>query len=433
MSVVSLQQVEQDMKNAVHSPNVVANLYSSIENILHLVDCILETNGAAGWAANVKDDEGKQILTPQEQATFEKSMEPYTGLLIAFFKETDDDDIDDHLSFFPQKMKTMSGGAVGIDELYDKVISYLQYLNQQSQQFAKTSNLGIVKWESSYDDMSTGAPLDDPKPFIPLGAALTPVFPTALQVAEQMPVPARAIVFFTYLLMDTTRLMIGISPIDWPTSRKILSLVLSVIDILRGDWKKAVISFTGYFGQNYVVVGTFCKVFLDIFMLISPDLQNAILNGILDVSKSLFAGSLLFIVQTFSPAIVREQIIPVFDEIDRIIKKNNEILKEDNLPAMPSYLAPSFTHIQNLQAFVSNPDLVCSTNFRDEILPSLLGPSVDDTDETTSKFTGSKSNYIMKIILQLLRIPVTKKQLDRVCEGKSRKTFSQLTTENSMA
>jgi hypothetical protein len=212
----------------------------------------------------------------------------------------------------------------------------------------------------------------------------------------------------------------AIAPTDMPFIRKVMSLVLAVADFLKGDWKRAVLSFAGFFGQNYVIMGVFGKTFLNIFAMISPDLQDTMIFGSLDVIKSLIAGILLFIFQTVALEEMRTPVIDAFAQIKAIVEKNNEVLTGHSYNSHPEYLIPSMTDIQNLQAVVANPSLVCSEQFI-EIVDSNL------------KKSGGKDNYIMTTVLELLRVPLTEDERNRKCGKDWKKTFTArtITSEQS--
>ena len=83
--------------------------------------------------------------------------------------------------------------------------------------------------------------------------------------------PFRTIVFTVYLILDIARLAIGISGPS--ISRKIMSLLLAVLELLRGDWKKAVLTTLGYFGMMPMLIGELMKVFLTMFRMLAPQIR----------------------------------------------------------------------------------------------------------------------------------------------------------------
>jgi hypothetical protein len=395
---LSIDKVQNEVDKALESPNMPNKLYTSLDNILRCINKIIEQKGQKGWSAMVVSDSGNPLFTGEEQGQFEKAFEPLVPLLLAFFnsnKEESENQIATILENNPQQIYTQSGGF-SIDQLYRKGIDSINTIDQKMQEFS--SNYGILQAEERYD--RTGS---DPRPFVPL-AVVPPLEPIAFT-----PVPMRAIVFVTYLIMDTARLMIGFSPIDWPIMRKVLSLLLTLVDVLNGEWKQAILSFSGFYSQNYVIVGTFMKLFIDAFMLISPDLREKIIFGALDVTKSIIMGSLLFLFQTFAPGPIRMAVMPAFDKIKEIIEKNDETFKSKGLPPEKEYMIPNMEHIQNLQALVSDPDLLCSEEF-------LNGPY--------RIFKDHKENVFLKTLFSLLRVPTDDETLQLMCGDKLGKPFT---------
>jgi hypothetical protein len=65
----------------------------------------------------------------------------------------------------------------------------------------------------------------------------------------------KGIVFIIYLVLDIARIAIGVT--GNTIGRKIMSIVLSILELLRGDWKKAVLTIVGYYGVMPLLIGEF--------------------------------------------------------------------------------------------------------------------------------------------------------------------------------
>lgn len=264
-------------------------------------------------------------------------------------------------------------------------------MDEATQKFA-TENFGILKFEHEYDMGEKSTP--DPHPF----EILRPV-PYVGPFLAEIPVPARLLVMIVYTIIDISRVMVSVSSVDSPFIRSLLSVLLAMADFLKGSWKKAILSFAGVFGQNYVLAGVIGKLFLDVVSLIGPDLQLKIVMGSIDLIKSLVAGVLLQIYQITALAPMRQGIIEAFQEIADLVESNREKLgtalslsSDDD--SLPNFLIPSFTNIQNIQAVVAHDALVCTTQFQNAI------------DKMLTDAQGNK-NAIMRFILEfLLRVPI---------------------------
>jgi hypothetical protein len=245
---------------------------------------------------------------------------------------------------------------------------------------------GILQFEQSYDGSETSEATD----VYPLGFLESLPYPVT-KILAKIPVPIRTIVFFAYTALDVARILIGVSPTDSPSIRKVLSIIVAIADFLKGDWKKAILSFAGFFSQDYILMGIFGKLIISVFELMAPDLQFSIAYGLLDVIKSLLAGVLLELVKIFGLAGIRTRIIDGFKEIEKIIQDNMDTFKkETGKDIVPSYLIPSFDNIQNIQAIIGHKEFACSSGFL---------KIVDD-------MVGTPPNVIIKIALELLRVPI---------------------------
>jgi hypothetical protein len=203
--------------------------------------------------------------------------------------------------------------------------------------------------------------------------------------------------------------MISLSPTDRPFIRKVLSIVMAVVDILRGDWKKALLSFSSYFSTDYAIMSVIGKVVLDVGGLISPYLQYHMTYGLLDVMKSILAGLLLSLIQTFEPFPARANTLAQIEELRKIADENKERLGE-RIPnpkqreLYASFLVPSFEHIQTIQSVFINNELQCDPRVT-QIIRNLVGKPGNE-------------NILMKIALELIGVPVDPEELARKCPVK---------------
>jgi hypothetical protein len=104
--------------------------------------------------------------------------------------------------------------------------------------------------------------------------------------------------------------------------RKILSILLSILELLRGDWKKSILTLIGYYGMMPMLIGQLLKVFLTGFKMLDPQLQQSIVYGTLDSAKSLMIGFLLAIFQVTAPEEIR---LPLIGSLEKISQKKAEM------------------------------------------------------------------------------------------------------------
>jgi hypothetical protein len=400
---------ETKLKEAISAPDIGNKIYQSINGITKCLVAILDSKGEKGWSATIKDDNGNLMFSPEEQEQFENAFTPFIGMILSIFDSDSTEDVVKQVGGGTQQITQIGGSNVSLDGLWDGV---LEANNRITKALYKVA--GILHLEKEYDDQK-----DDPHPLVPVGTAFTSIATpfmgpvTAKQIGDtisEIPVPLRSIVFVVYTILDVARLMVAVAPDDSPYVRKVLSIVMSVTDILKADWKSAVINFAGYFDKSYVVIGTFIRFVLNTFLMISPDLGKSMFMGSLDVFKSLLAGTLLFVYKTFSPASARERLLTAFNEIGDIVKDDNKTIRElVSEGKMPYYLSPDMEHVQYLQAVAAHKELVCSKQFLNII---------------DKKLEVDKSS-VLRIALELMRIPLTPERRASRCGSDLGKTYTE--------
>jgi hypothetical protein len=433
-----IQQIEQD-------PSIGDVIYTNLDTLARCVDSIFRHNGDPSWVADVRDATGQPVFKPTEYERIHEAVSVFFPMLYTFFGKQyeqsmqrggDGEEIPTgvpvktqtqpqaqpqpqtstpsnqniqklqntietqkkELTNLKQRLSTGSttddseSTSMGVDALYRKVVDMLGQFNSSVVNFAST--YGILKLEKSFDNEL------DPKPFLPLASV------PGLQPLAQVPVPIRVIVLFLYTCLDIARVMISISPTDRPFIRKVLSIVTAVVDILRGDWKKALLSFSSYFSSDYAIMSVIGKVILDVGGLISPYLQYHMTYGLLDVSKSILAGLLLSLFQTFAPYPVRQPVLEQIEVMRGVADENKKQLEEsianpEQRELYASFLVPSFEQIQTLQSVFINDELQCD-------------PRVETAMHIIVGKPGNE-NIFMKIVLELLGVPIDPEEMARKC------------------
>jgi len=177
---------------------------------------------------------------------------------------------------------------------------------------------------------------------------------------------------------------------------------------------KAILSFIGYYGTTPLLFGEIIKVYLTLFRSLSPQLQEDIVFGTLDTTKSLLVGLLLALFQVAAPEEVR---LPLIGILEKIAQKKAQLdgeLIDAGLSARPAYLSPTFEDLNNIQALISDKAFICSSEFED------LLKQVD-------------SSPLLKIILQILRIPVTEEFRKFKCGTEPSKPMAEGIVTESIA
>ena len=396
---------------------LLEHIYGSINGIAQLLSAIQRTSGK-GWAAEIKDADGAP-LSREEQQQFTEAFQPYVSGILSFLGDRtkggavayDVPDVEELTGLESEPQETSDSTPsdpekmTGIDNLYAKVIHRIGSINSVVNDYA--SKYGVLHMEKKSDVEPDVRLIPEPlAQLISKGLMLLEVPPQAsMDVMNKFKVPFRLIVFAIYLFLDVARMTASATGSD--NNRKILSVVVSVMDLLKGDWKKAVLSFMGYYGTTPLLMGQMAKIFLALFQTLSPTIQDSMIYGALDTTKSFIIGILLAIFKVTAPEGIR---LPLIGMLEKIAKKKAEIdgtLTDAGLSARSDSYSPTFDDFNNIQALMDDPEFICSTEFETLI----------EQVNTTS---------IINIILQILRIPVTKEFRAYRCGTKPSKPFLTL-------
>ena len=405
--------IRKQFIDELQSEQMSKRLYNSIENISRLLNTIITTKGK-GWAAQVLDEEGNQILTNQEQEIMTEKLEPYMDDIITFFddKMTGGALIDSKASkigsdiqaqlgksselsglstdFLKKKLDHIThSNRISMDDVFLKVINKLESIDSTVNNFA--SEYGILRLEKE-SDLNGDIHIIPPPIASGIATGIFGLLEIPPQVTEEVlskvKVPFRSIVFIVYFMLDIARVSISVSGNN--IGRKIMSILLALLEILRGDWKKAMLSIIGYYGTMPLLMGELMKVFISIFRTYDDALQHDMVFAAFNNTKSLIVGILLSIFQATAPEEVR---LPLIGALEKVAHKKAEmdgILVDVGLSARPDYLSPTWDDLHNIKAVINDEAYVCSCEFEELI------KSVNKT-------------AIIQFILEMLGIPVNEK------------------------
>ena len=390
----NFEELRKHINNALLNEQMPDKLYKSVDGFLRIINAILITKGD-NWAAQVLDENGKPLLTTEEQAKFTDVFKPYIEYIINFFNsDKNDDEMVGGTQHYPPmavpiEQPFVTNSTSGMGDIYSKIMERINKIDSRVNDYA--SRYGILKLEMDHDvEPDIGLPI--PQPII-IPPPFTPITPV-LTVLSKIKIPFRTIITTIYLILDITRLAIGSSGSN--NGRKILSILVALLELLRGDWKKSILTSIGFFGMSPMLAGQLLKVFLTVIRTLSPDIQISDIFNPLDIVKSFLVGLLLSIFQVTTPAIIRE---PLIESLKKIAERKAQIditLGKVNLPSRPDYLSPSWNDLNNIQAVISDKVYVCSCEFRELV-------------------SAVNNSTIIKVVLEILRIPVTEEMIQETC------------------
>ena len=270
---------------------------------------------------------------------------------------------------------------ISIDKTFWRVKHFLEGIDKQTHDLAREFGPFRFFYETSVDPRF---PLPVPIPIPPFVTIIPVPIP-----ARAIPVMIEAFVEGIRLIMSVGAVTVGLDPAKSDLSRKILSVVLSLIDLFKGEWKHSLLSFAGFFGQNPLIIGLIGKVFLNVFNFISPDLQEKLIYDIYQSTKSLFMGVFLWLFSTVAPDFVRATVRIQFDKLKQIadnankqVDKVEESMQKSvqasglkiDFKHIPEDMVPTFDDIQNLQSIARQPAIYCSKEFQEAIQPLQMAP-----------------------------------------------------------
>jgi hypothetical protein len=241
------------------------------------------------------------------------------------------------------------------------------------------------------------------------------------------PVPPRIVIPIIQTVLETCRMLVSNSLYDIERYRKLLSIVIGVFDISRGEWKDGILSLLGFYSMDLMNVGKNLKMMRWIYNFISPDIQVRLEDDIYSASKSIFVGSFLWIISIVSPATVRitinklltivnmpiEKLHRSFDRVQTIAKREGAKMgAEVVFPNFPLDNVPSFEDIQNFQSLAHTPEIFCSDEFQEILSYAIVTPA-------------------LRLCLELMNIPTIPEKVTEKCKN-HKGTISETLTESMM-
>ena len=384
-----IHDITHTVKQLLKSSHFLPGLYDSVENICAIFSAIVQSRGER-WTDHLYH----KSWTTEEKKKLETLFQPYLSSILSFFNgmrggadedaESDaDEDEDAEIDKSP-------------DNIFIKIRDAFQYVDSAMYELA--SQKGIIKYEKAADK-------EEDYHIFPsaIVSPLTPLIgPVAAEGLKQFKVPLRTLIVLVYLFLDMTR--IGAATAGQDSARKSLSIAVALVDFLRGDWKRAILSIMGYFGTAPLFMGQLAKAYLFLFQMLSPRIQDNFIFGAYDAIKSFIMGLLLTLFKVTAPYQLRKTVIEVFETIAKHKKDIDGTLESADLNPLPEYMTPSFEDLNNLQALMDDPAFLCSKEHQ-ELIKSI------------------NQSEMLNILLQLARIPVTEQFIKWKCEGKPARSF----------
>jgi len=379
--------------------NFLQNLYHSMTGITGIIKAIHETQGHK-WAAYATYDDGTSLFPETEQQEqFTLAFQPYVPSILEFMshrtdkkiaggQQTDgqhtDDDYTDGQQTDDNQTPSAQEDPIGPDDMYTKAVQIIDNINAAAHQFA--NSYGILYYQREFEKSGDVSIFPEV-----ITQPITMLGPTGAAVGKTLSgikLPIRTIVFLVYLILDVTRVSLSIAGSE--SNSRILSVVVALLELLKGDWKQAIVSFVGYYGQTPLLIGQNIKIFLYLYDTLSPHLRENIIYGLPSIPKSILIGVLLAIFKVTAPYSIRTSVKNALERIREKNKEINKILTDEKLEPRADYFSPTFDDLNNLQSLISGDfEYICSCEYEELIKPL-------------------RDSSILYIIIQMLDIPISK-------------------------
>ncbi len=270
---------------------------------------------------------------------------------------------------------------MSIDRQYTKMLNYFDDLDEQNRTLARELGLVALVSHQKVD------------PFF--------IIPTPTPIRVQFPV--RLILPIINVLLEVTRIFFAIVPFG-TIPMQFFTIVQTLFDIARGEWKYGVFTFMGFFNGGLLIFGVFLKLLRDVWLLIEPRIARRLRLEIFIASKSIFLGFILRLTTAFLPDTFRATLEAALTPLNVIVNQVNQKLEtiqetlnqgtekmgvKVTLPHVPQDAIPSLDNIQALQMAISQPEIYCSDEFRPILEPiksipplrlilELMGVAIDE-------------------------------------------------------
>jgi len=361
-------------------------IYSALEGMSSMFLAYKQHGGASGWSQTLVNNDGSQLFSESESDIIESGAENARPYLEEFL-----DNNVQRGGVMPQmpQMPAINPEDVSIDKMYYGLISKLDSYDTQWRDIV--NNLGVIKTFNETDQVGV-IPFTPPIPYL---------------------IPAKLKFPLINTILEFLRIMVSTPALDLPNFRILLSFAIAILDLVRGEWKHAILSLFGTYSKNVMFIGIVGKVFRDAWLLIAPDLRTEFSDALFKSTKSFFAGFILWAFGTFAPGSMqkviqtaldsaREQIENFNKQIDELEEKTGTVAKTAGLTVsfqrIPGTLVPSLDDIQRLQTIARVPAVFCSDEFQKIIEPLLLIPP-------------------LRLALEMFNIPTIPEVKDKICSG----------------
>ena len=384
----NIESTKQSLQD--HKLSLNEHIYNAMDGFSRTALQYIQAN-KDGWASSAKDSEGNPIWSAEQAKIVEEAV-PMAIQKGGFQVGGALDPKNIRLSADSSLISPLEIPNVSLDKIASSVSDFLTAIDKKNREIAMA--VGPVAFINKMEEDPGFGPI-------------LPYLPVRLQF------PARLILPVLNSILEACRLLVITNKFDNPMLRKILSVVLAIFDVSRGEWRDGVMSLLGVINREALLTGLVIKTTRFIYNFISPDIQNKLQSDLYAGSKSMFIGAWLWLLSVAAPDFVRATINDLFNSskealeewkktLEPMQQKAQELGKAEGLdvkfPEIPLSAIPSFADIQNLQSILHQKEVTCNSTFQAKLKPSMEIPAV-------------------RVLLELLNIPTTPEATAEFCKG----------------
>ena len=283
----SMDHYKRQMDQLMARPDFLTNLAQSAGAMSTLVNHMLDPS-VSDWSKATAS--GKPLLTSQEQVQFKEMLDPYVPHIRAFFKGEP----------LPHSGEQHGGAEDLVKKMQQQLTKNMTYMGQHNVIMYGGTQIDILRQKERQANREEKDVMIYPEP--PIN------------------VPFRFITTSIVMLFDVIRMISSL--VGWEKGAEILSIVVSALEVSRGEWKRGITSFMGYFGTKSLWIGQVFKVFVYMFQTIPTAMNHVLLDDVTEMGRTIIFGVVLNIFQTIAPADIRQVFIKNIDTIN----ENNALL-----------------------------------------------------------------------------------------------------------
>lgn len=394
----TIERVKRALKE--NAPNLQEHIYNGMNSFSTTLLAYKDAEGRPGWSAGLTQPDGTPMWSETQQNVLEETL-PHMietkqqvqqggalGPRTLALKSTAEGTL-------VQPKLPIDPSLISLDGAFYKIRDMLQDLDDKNRELAR-----ILGPTAIINGMTTDPGIGPMPPYLPIRLSL----------------PARAILPLINSILESLRLFLTVSltdsSYDKPLLRQILSVVLAIFDISRGEWRDGVLSLLGVYSRNALLSGVFLKTVRWVYNFISPDIQARIEEDVWSGGKSMVVGGWLWLFSIVAPDFVRAQFTALIERAKLPIEQINEKLAQVEekaqqeaakvgalvqFPRIPLESIPSFDDIQNLQSLLHQPAVFCNPAFQQLLAPALQIPP-------------------LRIALELMNIPTLPEKIAEYCK-----------------